>query len=72
MRNLKLLRNERGLTQRELAHKAGVSQVIISYWERSIVKPSPDMVLRLSRALDVDPGILTGCEAKVVFDDTTK
>ncbi len=69
MKNLKLLRIERGLTQIKLAQKIGVSQFLISTLERGAVKPTPDMVLRLSRALSIDPGILMACEAKVVFDD---
>ena len=69
MKNLKLLRIEQGLTQIELAHKIGVSQFLISTLERGAVKPTPDMILRLSKVLDVDPGLLTAYEGKFVFDD---
>ena len=69
MKNLKLLRIERGLTQQGLAAKVGTIPAMISNLERGVLIPSPNMVMRLSTALDVDPGILTGCGAKVVFED---
>lgn len=69
MKNLKLLRIERGLTQQGLASKVGTIQAMISNIERGAVRPTPDMILRLSKVLDIDPGILTVCEGKITFDD---
>ncbi|OGL40246.1 MAG: hypothetical protein A2042_09635 [Candidatus Schekmanbacteria bacterium GWA2_38_11] len=69
MKNLKLIRIDRGLTQQGLAAKVGTIPAMISNLERGVVIPSPNMVMRLSKALDVDPGLLTACEAMVVFND---
>ena len=69
MKNLKMVRIERGLTQQGLAAQIGTIQAMISNLERGAVKPTPDVVLRLSRALSIDPGILMACEAKAVFED---
>jgi type I restriction enzyme M protein len=40
-------RSEAGLTQAELAEKAGVTQSIVSQWERGIAEPSPIALQKL-------------------------
>lgn len=69
MKNLKLLRIERGLTQIELARKIGVSQFLISSLERGTTQASPDLLIRLTTVLDVDPGLLMVYEGKITFDE---
>ncbi len=47
-----LLRKERGLTQTELAEKAGTTQTVVSRLENVSVRPSLETVIRLAEALD--------------------
>jgi transcriptional regulator with XRE-family HTH domain len=57
--NLKDWRAMRGLTQAELAEKAGVTQPTISDIENGVSKSvSFDVLDRLARALTVEPGAL--------------
>ncbi len=51
---LKELRRERGLTQKELAERAGVSQQFISRVESNWVNAGPKTVRRLAVALEMD------------------
>jgi len=56
---LKEVRKERGLTAHHIALLAGCDKGTVSRWERGITTPKPEMVVRLSKALRVDPGRLT-------------
>lgn len=47
-----LLRKRRGLTQKELADKAGTTQAVVSRLENAAVRASLDTVIRLADALD--------------------
>jgi transcriptional regulator with XRE-family HTH domain len=51
LRGLERERVRRGLTQRELAERAGVNQIYISKLELGRRKAGPDVVRRLSAAL---------------------
>ena len=51
--NIKTLREERKLTQEQLAEKLGVTFQAVSSWERDEYKPDTDNVIRLAGALDV-------------------
>lgn len=58
---LKRLRLTNGLTQLELADKAGVAQSTIVYIERGERKtPHPRTLVKLSKALGVSPSDLLG------------
>lgn len=46
---LKVLRAERGITQEELAEKAGVTRVTINCIERGVYLPSLELGLTLAR-----------------------
>jgi len=50
---LKIARQRAGLNMRDLGEKAGVSAQAISKYERGINVPGSDVLLRLSKALDV-------------------
>lgn len=50
---LKAYRLNKGLTQTELAQKAGVNQGTYSRWEKGELEPSPGNILRLAQCLDV-------------------
>lgn len=47
-----LLRKQRGLTQADLAHKAGTTQAVISRLENVSVRASLETIVRLAQALD--------------------
>ncbi len=51
-------RRAKGLTQEELAHKAGVTQGALSRYESNLRSPDDEVVERLANALDVTPSLL--------------
>lgn len=57
-RNLRICRQERGLSQEELAHRAGIDRTYISALERCVYAASIDVVGQLAEALGVDPADL--------------
>ena len=60
--NLRAIREERDLTQKELADKIGVSHTNIYNYEVGRTEPSIEMLIKLSEALDVSVGYLIGAE----------
>jgi transcriptional regulator with XRE-family HTH domain len=52
--NLKNIRRARGLSQEELAHRAGIDRTYISALERSVYNASIDVVDRLAKELGVE------------------
>lgn len=54
-RNLRRYRAERGLSQEELAHRAGIDRTYISSLERQQYGASIDVVESLATVLDVAP-----------------
>lgn len=53
-----MLRNRAGITQAELARRAGVQEAMVSRWERGKHVPSADAVGVLASALGCDVGEL--------------
>jgi transcriptional regulator with XRE-family HTH domain len=53
-RNLRRLRHARGLSQEELAHRAGIDRTYVSSLERSVYAAGVDVVDKLARALGVE------------------
>ncbi len=53
-RNVRRVRQEKGLTQEELAHRAGLSARYLGSIERAAVSASVTILERLARALHVD------------------
>ncbi len=53
--NLRRLRNDRGLSQEELADMAGIDRTYISSLERSVYAVSVDKIEILAKALKADP-----------------
>ena len=49
---LLLLRKKRGLTQGELAQRAGTTQAVISRLENASVRPSLETIVKIAQALD--------------------
>lgn len=58
MKNLRKLRQERGLTQAELADMIGVNQATISKIERGSEAVTLDLVFRIAAHLNVPAGLL--------------
>jgi transcriptional regulator with XRE-family HTH domain len=56
MHHLRALRYQRGLTQHELAWKAGIAPGYLLQIEVGRRDPSLSVIKRLARALDVTPG----------------
>lgn len=54
MFNMKVRRVIKGMTQEQLAEKAGVSRSHITRVERGEIKPSVPVAKRLGKVLDVD------------------
>ena len=55
---LQQLRQQKRLTQREVAAAAGISTTHLSDLEHDRKRPSAPMVVRLARALGIEPGEL--------------
>lgn len=52
--NLRRLRQARGLSQEELAHRAGIDRTYVSSLERSVYAAGIDVVERIAKVLDVE------------------
>ncbi|MEP9356763.1 helix-turn-helix transcriptional regulator [Xanthobacter sp. KR7-65] len=52
-RNLRALRQAKGLSQEELAHRAGIDRTYISSLERCVYSASIDVVDQIARALGI-------------------
>lgn len=50
--NLKALRKQKGLTQKQLADMIAVDQRTISAWEKGICEPSFDLLSKLCEIFD--------------------
>lgn len=55
-KNIKQLRKARGLTQKELADKLGVTQSAVGNWEAGIRNPRASDLLNIAEALEVPVG----------------
>jgi len=54
-RNLRRLRQEKSLSQEELAHRAGINRNYVGMLEREEYAATVDMLEKLAAALGVDP-----------------
>lgn len=62
MNRIKLLREQHGIEQKQLAHDLGVSQPTISCWENGSKQPSSKSVYKLADYFDVSTDYLLGRE----------
>jgi transcriptional regulator with XRE-family HTH domain len=53
--NLRRLRDESGMSQEELAHRAGLNRNYVGMLERAENAPTVDVIEKLAAALQVDP-----------------
>lgn len=63
-KNLKRIRNDKGLSQYSLAQLVGYKQVTISAWEVGRSEPSMGDIAKLAIALDCTQEELIGIEKK--------
>ena len=59
---LKDLREEKELSQRELAKKLAIGHTSIARWERGDVEPNASSIIMLALFFDVTAGYLLGLE----------
>lgn len=59
-RRLKLVRQARGVSQRQLSVKTGIAQVSISHFENGKYKPSYKNIVKLSKALKITADYILG------------
>lgn len=70
---LKTLRNEKSITQAELAEILGVSNRSISRWENGTTMPDFDLLIELAKYYEVEVGeILDGERKDKVMDNKTE
>ena len=55
---LRVLRNEKGYSQQQLAEKIVVNRSTVAKWESGSRLPDIDMIYRMANALDVDVAVL--------------
>jgi transcriptional regulator with XRE-family HTH domain len=65
VRNLRLVRDRRALSQVDLAKRSGVAQRSISELENGQRSARPSTVRKLARALKVDPAELMGDQGAI-------
>lgn len=68
---LKKLRQEAGLTQKQLAERLWLSKATVSYYEQSLRYPSPEVLIKLSDIFHVTTDYLLGIEDKKQTLDVT-
>ena len=66
-RIIKLLRKERGITQKQAAEDLGVSQALLSHYEKGIRECGLDFVVRVADYYNVSCDYLLGRSAAVSY-----
>ena len=62
-KRLARIRKERGFTQIELAEQTGIIQPVLSDYERGKLRPHPETLIRLAKALHVSADEILGLAA---------
>ena len=72
--NIKKLRVQQGLTQKNLADKLFVSAQAVSRWENNEVEPSVSTIIEMAKIFGVTTDEIMGieCKKETVEDDTPK
>ena len=58
--NIKQLREQRGMTQEELANRLGVKYPAVSKWERGMAYPSMNTVIKMADLFQVSLDVVLG------------
>lgn len=67
---IRRLREERGLSQKQLAERIGVQKQSVSNWENENAMPSMDKFLQLVEFFRTTPNYMLGYEVKAGIDVT--
>ena len=70
-KTLKTLRQNAGLTQKQLAERLWLSKATVSYYEQSVRYPSPEVLIKFSKVFHVSTDYLLGIEDKKQVLDVT-
>lgn len=70
-RLLKDLRQQAGLTQKQLAERLWISKATVSYYEQSLRYPSPEILVKIANVFHVSTDFLLGREGKGQTLDVT-
>jgi transcriptional regulator with XRE-family HTH domain len=65
------LRIERGLTQKELAEKMGISASLITDYERGKLRLHDEIIAKLAHAMQISADVILGIEAQNQSADPT-
>jgi hypothetical protein len=68
--HIMLLRKQKGLSQAELGKAIGTSGDVIGRYERDVISPSIDVIIKVADALEVSIDFLVG-KTKMVLDKQT-
>ncbi len=68
---LKELRQQAGLTQKQLAERLWLSKATVSYYEQSLRYPSPEILVKIANVFHVSTDYLLGREGKGQTLDVT-
>lgn len=68
---LKDLRQQAGLTQKQLAERLWLSKATVSYYEQSLRYPSPEILVKIANVFHVSTDYLLGREGKSQTLDVT-
>lgn len=71
-RRLIKLREEKGLSQYEVADRLGIKRPRYNAWEQGLAKPRADMINKLAEFFEVSPDYLLGFEQSTVPSWATK
>lgn len=69
---LKSLRQQAGLTQKQLAERLWISKATVSYYEQSLRSPSPEILVKIANVFHVSTDYLLGREGKSQTLDITE
>lgn len=72
MKRLRELRLEKGLRQKDVAEKLGISPQSLGYYENGINKPDPDMLIKLADFYEVSVDYILEHEDKVIVSYSPK
>ncbi len=61
--NLILARKKKEYSQKQMAEKLGVAESCYAHWEQGRNEPSIDMIIELSRILEVSADYLLGLQS---------
>lgn len=67
---LKMIRNNKEMSQKELANILGVSQQTIGSWEVGRTSPDPEMINRIARFFNVTTDYLLGNDVPAAATNT--